>query len=234
MRGKLQSTLPHLVGPAVTFGLSAIVEILSRFSWYTPSLALLFIGLAVSAIYGGLRSSLLSAAIILGYGVIEFDLDTVRLIQVGLAVVSVSVVNGVGKQALRRWILEAETNRRKAELVDSLNGNLQTMLRSLKVLDKLRIGWDDFTEAKRQELIEEAIGILVNLLTMTQSWREIARSKEEAIDYLNQISGYPYQVDDAIKNIESNQREMLKLIMHLNRTIEEGKNDPAKTQELKK
>lgn len=233
VKSRVQLILPHLIGPAVTFGLSLVVEALSFFPWYVPSLALLFIGLAVSAVYGGLRSSLLSAAIILGYGIIEFELDLVRLIQIALAVVSIAVVNGVGRQALKRWILEAEVNRRKAELVDNLNGNLQMMLRGLKVLDKLRIGWDDFTEAKRRELVEEAIGILSNLLTMTKSWREIAQTKEEAVDYLNQMSNYPYRVDDAVRSIETNQREMLKLIMHLSRTLEGDGSKSTKTQELK-
>jgi hypothetical protein len=233
VRGRFQAILPHLIGPAVTFGLSLVVEALSFFPWYVPSLALLFIGLAVSAVYGGLRSSLLSAVVILGYGIVEFELDIVRLIQVALAVISIAVVNGVGRQALKRWILEAEVNRRKAELVDNLNGNLQMMLRGLKVLDKLRIGWGDFTEAKRQELVEEAVGILSNLLTMTKSWREIAQTKEEAVDYLNQMANYPYRVDDAVRSIETNQREILKLIMHLARIVEEGKDNPTKTQELR-
>lgn len=234
MRSRFYSLTPHLIGPLYTFMFTMILELLSRYApWVTPSLALCFIGLAIGAVFAGLRSALLSATIIVLYGLAEFHFDIYRLSQTALAAYGCAFVYGQSRRLLIKWYEEAQSNKRKAELVDNLNGNLQTMLRSLNVLDKLRIGWSDFTEAKRFELTEEAIGILTNLLTMTRSWREIAETKEKAVDYLNQIAGYPYRVDDAIKSIESNQREMLKLIMHLNRTLEAGRDNPAKTQELK-
>lgn len=227
MKDKL---LPHLIGPLVTFGLTVLIEVLSRAAWYTPTLALPFIGLAVSAIYGGLRSSLASATIIVLYGIVEFNFEPGRNIQVALAAYSVAIVNGVGKRALRKWILEVETNRRKAELVDNLNGNLKAMLNALSTLDKLRAGWDDYTETRRFEMTERAIGILSNLLTMVRSWQEIAETKEKAIDYLNEMGGYPYRVDDAVKEILANQQQTLKLINYLGQLIEQEKNDPKKPQ----
>jgi hypothetical protein len=184
--------------------------------------------------WSGFRSSLASAFIVSLYPL--YHLEWYGPLAAGIVILGAFLIaapSGILKRALREQALEAETNRRKAELVDNLNGNLQTMLRSLSILDKLRVGWDDFTEAKRFELIEESQGLLVNLLTMTRSWREIAETKEKATDYLNQISGYPYRVDDAIRNIEANQRETLRLIMYLNRTLEGGKYNPSKTQELK-
>jgi hypothetical protein len=234
MRSRFYSLIPHAIGPLYTFMFTMFIELLDRnFEWYAPSLALCFVGLAAGAVFSGLRSALVSAAIITAYGIIELEYSTIRITQVALSAFSCAFVYGHSRRLLIKWYKEAEINRRKAELVDTLNGNLQTMLKSLSILDKLRIGWDDFTETKRFELTEEAIGILVNLLTMTRSWREIAETKEKATDYLNQISGYPYRVDDAIRSIETNQREMLRLIMHLNRTLEGGKYNPSKTQELK-
>jgi hypothetical protein len=234
MKSKFYSFIPHLIGPLYTFMFTMLLELLDRnFGWYAPSLALTFIGLAIGAVFAGLRSALISATIIVIYGLVEFEYNTSRIAQAALAAYGCAFVYGHSRRLLIKWYEEAQLNRRKAELVDNLNGNLETTLRGLRALDKLRIGWPDFTEAKRQELVEEAIGILSNLLTMTRSWREIAEAKEKAVDYLNQMSGYPYRVDDAIKSIETNQREMLKLIMHLNRTLEDGKYNPTKTQELK-
>jgi hypothetical protein len=234
MRSRLYSLTPHLIGPLYTFMFTMLLELLDRnFEWYDPSLALTFIGLAIGAIFSGLRSALVSATIIVIFGLVEFEYNTSRIVQTALAAYGCAFVYGHSRRLLIKWYREAELNRRKAELVDNLNGNLQTTLKGLRALDKLRIGWDDFTEPKRLELVEEAIGILSNLLTMTRSWREIAETKEKAVDYLNQMANYPYRVDDAVKDILANQQQTLKLVMHLARIVEEKKDSPTKTQELK-
>jgi hypothetical protein len=207
--------LPHLVGPAVTFALTILVEYLSRFEWYTPIPVILFIGLGVSAIWGGLRSSLLSASIITGYVFVELDSDPGQIIQVALTAYSIATVNGLGRRLLRHWILEAEYYRQKS--IDNYNGNRAKMVEALDSLDKA-LQADDITKVRK--LVETARIKQADTLTLMSSWHEMAKDKRLAIEALETSAGYPWRADEKIKQIDLLAHEIHKEVFRMRRLME--------------
>lgn len=104
MRSRFYPLIPHLIGPLYTFMFTMLLELLSRnFEWYTPSLALCFIGLAIGAVFAGLRSALVSATIIVAYGIIEFEYNAIRILQAGLAAYGCAFVYGHSRRLLIKW-----------------------------------------------------------------------------------------------------------------------------------
>lgn len=179
----------YAVGPLVTFALTVVVRVASVYEGYTFSLALPFIGLAFSAFYGGLFSNILSAVVIIGFTIIETNYDPVRSSQVIISALSIAFINGLLKRRLRVRILEAESNRRKAELVDTLNGNVSRFIKALNTLDALQRNWDVYTPARRKQMVEDTHDGLADLITSVQGWKEMADNRRLVIEQMDKGKG---------------------------------------------
>lgn len=170
----------YLVGPLSTLFLIALVAIASHFEWYTTSLAFPFIGLAIGAFYGGLRSNLVSAALITTYTIVASDYNVARSIQIITSAVTIATVSGILKRQLRERIIEAEHYRLR--LLDTFNGNKARLKSAIDELDTLRD--EMYGEAKKNDIwrarlnkVEAARGKLADLVLLVDSYHEMARDR---------------------------------------------------------
>jgi hypothetical protein len=221
MRSKVIAFLPHSIGPLYTLMIVGLLELLNRtYPWYSPSLALCFIGLAIGAVFAGLRSSLVSATIILIYGTTEFEVNPVRALQAVIAAYGCAIVYGYGRRLLIKWYQEAEYFRQKA--VDNYNGNRAKMIEALDNMDTA-LNAVDMVDVKKFAQIARIK--LADTLTLTSSWHEMARDKRLAIETLEQSAGYPWRADEKIKQIDFVVHEILKEVNRIRRAIEGTKVD---------
>lgn len=216
-RGALMATKfeRYLVGPLSTLAFIALVQLATHFEWYTASLAFPFIGLAIGAFYGGLRSNLVSALFITLYTVIASDYNIARSIQIILAALTIAVISGALKQSLRRSILEAEYYRQKA--IDTYNGNRSKMVEALDNLDRA-LRTDDIVDVKK--FVQIARIKQADTLTLTGSWHEMAKDKRIAVEEIEKAGGYPYRADELVRETNLLVREVLSELYRLRRIVE--------------
>lgn len=221
----------HFLSALISFGSVILWELAVIYFGWPITLAIPFAILSYTIYkWAGFRGALFAALLVSLYSLYHFDwYGYLGSFFIFLGTFGIAAPSGMLKRSFREAVLEAEANQRTAELVDSLNGNIKRMIKAKSILDDLRDNWRGYTDARRFTMIEEVRGVLGTLLTLVESWQEINRSKELAYEHLNQMGGYPYRVDDAIKNIQSLQREILNQINYLGKNLEKQKEGSDET-----
>lgn len=148
------------------------------------SAAGLYLLFLLSGFIGGLRAGLVSAAMLAGYNVLFLGPITPERAVVILSYFAAAALVGWKTRQWRQAVAdalagwhEAEKNRRAAEIVDSVNGNIRLTLTAIETLDQVRDGWQVLPSADRLRLIEEARGKLADLVTLARSFHQMAEER---------------------------------------------------------
>lgn len=167
--------LPRFYGPALTLIFILFYHGLAdRLGWPVN-----MIWITVFVVYGtfvsGLRGGLLSA----GFGVVYalYTLAPDRALQVAVGLPLIASVIGWQTRAFREALAEANRNRRAANIVDSVNGNIRLNLEAIRILDEVLVGWEITPAGITKDRIEDARGKLADLATMVKGYHAIARER---------------------------------------------------------
>jgi hypothetical protein len=219
----------HVLGTLFVIASLAIIEALVIWAGWKISLAIPFGVLCWTVYrYSGLRGALASALIVSLYAYYHLEwYGWNGFAQVIAGAFLIAGPSGLLKRSFREAVLEAEANQRKAELVDSLNGNIKKVLQSLATLDDLKANLGLYSRAKALEEVDKARAPLITLITLVESWQEINKSREAAFAYLSEIGRYPYKVDDIVREIRSLQFELLNRVDYLGKTLEKAREEKS-------
>ena len=192
LKGKINNlkelvTLPRYWGPVATVAFTVLYHLGSMAFGYSPAVAPLTIFLAIGSITG-LRSGLICAAWVSGYAYYAID-DTSRVIQIVIGVFGIAAIVGLQTRALRKAVIEAKAehtradlNQQKADIVDSVNGNVQLALKAIDLLDSLRFAWDAIADSERLRMVEQARAKLADLVTLARGFRQMAKERGFVLD----------------------------------------------------
>lgn len=195
--------LRYLLSPLVVLASIGTVDLLShKYEWLTLSLALPVGLMALCLFWAGLRANVASALILSTYAIYnglyspEYDLS--RAVQVVAVAWPVAVVGGL----LKRWLIDAarETERQrlraaenqsKADFVDTLNGNIQTIKEVNSELIELSNAVPVLSKSDILTIINRIQGKAANLAQRVVGWHQLAQEKKS---YLAEKEG-PSQQD---------------------------------------
>lgn len=178
----------YILGPLTTLLVLVVVHLTSQAGWFTLSLALPVGAMALCLFWSGLRANILSAILITAYALYSSRFDPSRTIQLMLTVWPVAIFGGI----MRKWLIEsvAETERQrlraaenqsKADFVDNLNGNIQTIREINQALIELANGMPVLSRPSILEIINRVQDKAANLAQRTIGWSQLAQAKREVI-----------------------------------------------------
>lgn len=173
-----RSNLNYLVGPGLTVAATAAYH--GLISLGAPLTVAALYPLVVAAAYiSGLRAGLVAAAWVGGYSAwLLWAVDPWRVLAIGLSLIVTNVMVGI----LKRRSRVAEETRRKAEILDGLNGNLARLNKLERRLADLLAGWNVLeSEARRREVVH-AHSQIAALVTVSEGWRELWRERTTLIE----------------------------------------------------
>ena len=175
--------LPRWLGPLLTFIAIAVNQALIELGVWPVQVAWLNLPVAFAAT-AGLRSGLVSAALVALYSIWLDPSNIQRTVVVPLSVMTLAGLVGWQTRALRAALADAlaqhsraDANQGKADIVDSVNGNLKLSLGAIDILDSLRFGWDAIPDGSKLKMVEQARGKLADLVTLHRSFRQMARER---------------------------------------------------------
>jgi hypothetical protein len=175
--------IPRYWGPVSTVAFTVIYHLGSVAFGYSITGAWLWLFMIIGSV-GGLRAGLICAGFISAYSFYAFPDDLSRVIQVAAASFLAVLIVGMETRALRRSVADettqrkrADDNQSKADIVDSVNGNLKLALGAIDILDSLRFGWDSIEDKNRLAMVEQARGKLADQVTLHRSFRQMARER---------------------------------------------------------
>lgn len=175
--------LPRWLGPLITFIAIALNQALIELGVWPVQVAWLNLPVAFAAT-AGLRSGLVSAALVALYSIWLDPGEVQRTIIVPLSVMTLAGLVGWQTRELRRSIADAlaqhsraDANQGKADIVDSVNGNLKLALGAIDILDSLRFGWDAIPDGSKLTMVEQARGKLADQVTLHRSFRQMAKER---------------------------------------------------------
>lgn len=179
----------YVIGPALTAAILFLHYQLIQTGVLPVTAAGLNLLVLIASFVGGIRSGLASASLLAIYNVTFLGpISTERAVVIGSYFIIALLVGLRTRQerarrtaAIAAWN-EAETNRRKAEVVDSINGNIHLATEAMDLLDILREGWRALPEDKRLHLVERARGKLADWVTLVQSFKIIARERKLVLE----------------------------------------------------
>lgn len=165
-----------------------IIEFFSRYEWFTVTLALPVGVLALCLFWSGLRANILSATLITAYALYSSDFNPSRTIQLMLTVWPVAILGGI----MRRWLVEsvketerqrlrAAENQSKADFVDNLNGNIETIKEINRELIELTNGMPVLERHQIRQKLELIQGKAANLAQRVVGWHQLAQEKKELL-----------------------------------------------------
>ncbi len=173
----------HYLGPLIVLLFLLAGEIGVRYFDFPVLLAIPYAVLSLTAYrWSGLRSALFSAFLISLYPLSHLELyGSFGAAVAAIAAFLIAAPSGILKRALREEILETEYYRQKE--IDTYNGNRAKAVEALDNLDKA-LKADEEVDIKKY--VQIARIKLADTLTLINSWREMAKDKEEAISKLEQ------------------------------------------------
>jgi hypothetical protein len=212
----------YFLAPLLVLFLVGVVDLANLLEWYTLTLAFPLAGLAIGIWYGGLRANLASALIISVYAFMTYDLA--RFAQVAIAAFLIAGSSGILKRSLRANVLEGEYYRQKA--MDSVNGNRAKMVEALDQIDRALayIGTGKLDDPLFISVMA-ARKRLADTLTLTDSWREMAQSKQVAIQGIAAEGGLSYRAYELGTETNLLIREALADIRYIRRVVESEQPD---------
>jgi hypothetical protein len=164
------------------------IEFASRYEWLTVSLALPVGVLSLCLFWSGLRANILSAILVTAYALYSSSLDPTRTIQLVFTVWPVAIFGGI----MRKWLIEsvaeaerqrlrAAENQSKADFVDNLNGNIETIKEINRELIELANAIPALEKNGILSRLNRTQNKAANLAQRTVGWRELAQAKKEVI-----------------------------------------------------
>lgn len=180
--------LRYALSPLLVLLSLVAIEFVSRYHWFTVTLALPVVVLALCSFWSGLWANILSAVFITAYGLYSSSFDPSQTIQLAFTVGSVAIGGGV----MRRWLIKsvAETERQrlraaenqsKADFVDNLNGNIETIKEINRELIELINGMPVLERHQIRQKLELIQDKAANLAQRTVGWSQLALAKKEVI-----------------------------------------------------
>lgn len=179
----------YVIGPALTAAVLFLHQQLIQAGWLPTTAAGLSLLVLVAGFVGGIRSGLASAGLLAIYNLTFLGpVSAERLVVIGSYFIMAGLIGWQTRQerlrraeAIEAW-KENDLNRRKAVLVDSINGNLHLAHDAINMLDVLWDSWRGLSEERRLELVERIRGKLADWATLVGSFRAIAEQKERLLD----------------------------------------------------
>lgn len=156
--------------------------------WFTITLALPVGVLALCLFWSGLWANIISAALITAYALYDSSFDPSRTLQLIFTVWPVAILGGI----MRRWLIEsvaeserqrlrAAENQSKADFVDNLNGNIQTIREINRQLIELANAMPILSRPVILEHLNRIQDRAANLAQRTVGWRELAEAKRKVV-----------------------------------------------------
>lgn len=178
----------YVLSPLLVLLSLAGIEFVSRHEWFTVTLALPVGVLALCLFWSGLWANILSAALITAYALYSSELDPSRTLQLVFTVWPVAILGGI----MRRWLIEsvreterqrlrAAENQSKADFVDNLNGNIETVREINKELIELANAMPVLARPVILEIVNRIQNKAANLAQRTVGWSQLAAAKREVI-----------------------------------------------------
>lgn len=178
----------YVLSPLLVLLSLAGIEFASRHEWFTVTLALPVVVLALCSFWSGLWANILSAIFITAYGLYSSSFDPSQTIQLAFTVGSVAIGGGV----MRRWLIEsvreterqrlrAAENQSKADFVDNLNGNIRTITEINQALIELANAMPVLSRPIILEHLNRIQNKAANLAQRTIGWSQLAQAKKEVI-----------------------------------------------------
>lgn len=176
----------YILSPLLVSLFLIVVEFFSRYEWFTVTLALPVVVLVLCSFWSGLWANILSAIFITAYGLYSSSSDPSQTIQLAFTVGSVAIGGGI----MRRWLIEsvAETERQrlraaenqsKADFVDNLNGNIETIKEINRELIELTNGMPVLERHQIRLKLEGIQRKAANLAQRVVGWHQLAQEKKE-------------------------------------------------------
>jgi hypothetical protein len=164
------------------------IELASRHGWFTASLALPVGVLALCLFWSGLKANILSAIFITVHALYTSSFEPSRTLQLVFTVWPVAILGGI----LRRWLIEsvreterqrlrAAENQSKADFVDNLNGNIETIKEINRGLIELANAMPVLSRPAILEILNRIQNKAANLAQRTVGWHQLALAKKEVV-----------------------------------------------------
>jgi hypothetical protein len=187
-------TIPRFWGPLLTVSFTVVYYAIILYFGWSITFSWLWLFMAAGIFISGLRAGMLCAAFIVAFTLYAIPMDTSRIIQLAISTPAAAVLVGWQTRELRlalsrvqaegdrarEALAQAEKNQAKADLVDSVNGNIEKLRTVLKILDDLLMGWDVLDNDRRRGLIIDVRAQLATLLLLVFGWHKIAEEKRYA------------------------------------------------------
>lgn len=183
------STLRYTLSPVCTILALALIHLASRYDWFTVSLAFPIGVMALCLFWSGLRANILSAILVTAYAMTSPYFDLSRSIQIiFLAAWPIALIGGF----LRRWLVEsviegerqrlrANENQSKADFVDTLNGNIETIKEVNRELIDLTNALNVLSKSQVRDELNRIQGKAANLAQRVVGWSQLAQAKKEVL-----------------------------------------------------
>ncbi len=161
-----------MAGPIFTIMAIYFASLVSKIT-----LAPLTLVLVAVCFTGGFIPGLVTAALISAYVLVRPDLDFSPL---RIFIVLSTFYSTVILVGFLKWQASlSERVRKKADLVDSINGNLELLHDTLRSTDQLVEGWLVLDRDARLRRVKEIRGNLADLTTLVMGWQALYKQKEE-------------------------------------------------------
>lgn len=178
----------YVLSPLATALGLALIHLAPSYDLATPSLFLPVGVLAICMFWSGLWANVLGAIFISAYAFWRSDYDLSLTLQVMFVAGAVAIGDGI----LRRWLiksirgeewqrLRAAENQSKADFVDSLNGNIQTIKEINQELIELTNGMPVLERHQIRQKLEITQLKAANLAQRVIGWHQLAQEKKELL-----------------------------------------------------
>lgn len=147
-----------------TFSIVFAMELINLGSTFQFSLAPVFVIVAGIAFIGGLRCGLTSSIVAIGYAFYNFNFSP-RFFIASLSFLAITSMVGYLK--------------RRARLIDTLNGNITSVKQALAITRFLRAEWQQANEKTVNVNLEQLEDLLGNLASRILGWHKLREEMRE-------------------------------------------------------
>lgn len=177
--------LRYILSPVLTLLTLILIDQAIRWNLLAVSLAFPVGVMALCLFWSGLRANVLSAIFISAYAFYSSDFDPSRAGQIAFMALAVAIGGGV----MRRWLIEsvreterqrlrANENQEKADFVDNLNGNIETIKEINRELIELSNALGVLSKPQIRDELNRIQNKAANLAQRTVGWSQLALAKK--------------------------------------------------------
>lgn len=169
----------RLIGPATTIIVTLFYHWFVVLGHAPVTVAILFPFVVLAAFTSGMRAGMVAALWVSGYSAwLVWTTDPLRAVVVAASLIATNHMVGL----LKRRSRIAEETRRKAELADAVNGNIEKLRDIEKSLFELLMGWQVLNDEAQLRIVKVAHSNIANLTSIVSGWRELWKERETLIE----------------------------------------------------